>query len=479
MPFVQGAVANIENTPGRYTLVDGEGNWYDLQDAALYPGFGWMVRAGEEKFTSNAWVTMNGITEGTVAPGGKKEVQLDFTAANGIRGDQHAILKVRTNDPVNTVGQIPVNLHINEAPVFSNVPEEVTVVNEASEVVVNVGLTDKEANVITVTSPNAPSWSTFEVSAGNIAIKLAPGYETAGTYTINFTAVDELGASNEMKMEVQVLKTNRAPVVINTEDLVYSKLSYFDVREFASYFTDPDGDKMTFNATVANENIASVTIGQELGQYVIETHAAGETMLTLTATDIFGLSTVQQIKVTVVNNKAPLALGAQSIMFNRLSVQEAFTFDKYFSDPDGDALTFQASIADSSIASVVMTADGFTVESLSNGETELLLTATDIYGASVEQRVTVIVNQSEVMELNIFPNPVVNTVNIKWTSRWAGDVVVEVVSFNGSTVRKFTVADVQLQNYSQFDLSALPPGAYFLNVSGKEGTSSVFKFIKR
>ncbi|MBF4466294.1 S8 family serine peptidase [Flavobacterium sp. LC2016-12] len=479
LPFVQGAVANITNTPGRYTLVDGEGNWYDLQDADLYPGYGWMVRAGEEKYTSNAWVAMNGIASGEVAPGGKKEVQLDFTAANGVRGDQHAVLKVRTNDPVNTVGQIPVNLHINEAPVFSNVPVEVTVVNEASEVVVNIGLTDKENNVITVVSPNAPTWATFEVIAGEIAIKLAPGYETAGTYTLNYAATDELGAATEMSLEVKVLKTNRAPVAINAEDLVYSKLNYFDVRQFADYFTDPDNDKMTFNATVANESIVSVTIGQELGQFVIETHTAGETILTLTATDIFGLSTVQQIKVTVVNNKAPLALGAQSIIFNRLSVQEAFTFDKYFKDPDGDALTFQASMVDSSVASVVMTADGFTVESLSNGETELILTATDVYGASVEQRVTVIVNQSEVMELNIFPNPVVNAINIKWTSRWAGDVVVEVVAFNGSTVRKFTVADVQLQTYSQFDLSALPPGAYFLNVSGKEGTSSVFKFIKR
>ncbi|MET0946171.1 MAG: choice-of-anchor D domain-containing protein, partial [Flavobacterium sp.] len=479
LPFVQGAVGGIVDTPGRYTLSDSEGKWYDLQDAELYPGYGWMVRAGEEKYTSNAWVAMNGIASGEIAPGGKKEVQLDFTAANGARGDQHAVLKIRTNDPVNTVGQVPVTLHINEAPVFSNVPAEVTVVNEASEVVVKIGLTDKESNAITVTSPNAPSWATFEVTAGEIAIKLAPGYETAGTYTLNYTAVDELGAATEMSLEVKVLKTNRAPIVIKSEDLVYSKLNYFDVRQFADYFTDPDADKMTFNATVANENIASVTIGQELGQFVIETHGAGETILTLTATDIFGLSTVQQIKIAVVNNKAPLALGAQSIMFNRLSVQEAFTFDKYFSDPDGDALTFQASMVDSSIASVVTTADGFTVESLSNGETELILTATDIYGASVEQGVTVIVNQSEVMELNIFPNPVVNAINIKWTSRWAGDVVVEVVAFNGSTVRKFTVADVQLQTYSQFDLSALPPGAYFLNVSGKEGTSSVFKFIKR
>ncbi|MNX54942.1 hypothetical protein D3C86_856860 [compost metagenome] len=83
------------------------------------------------------------------------------------------------------------------------------------------------------------------------------------------------------------------------------------------------------------------------------------------------------------------------------------------------------------------------------------------------------------MELNVFPNPVVNTVNIKWTSRWAGDVVIEVVALNGSTVRKFNIADVQLKVYSDLDLSTLPAGAYFLNVSGKEGTSSVLKFIKR
>ncbi|MNQ38898.1 hypothetical protein D3C85_524930 [compost metagenome] len=663
LPFVQGAVANIVDTPGRYTLSDGDGNWYDLQDAALYPGFGWMVRAGEEKYTSNAWVSMNGIANGEVAPGGKKEVQLDFTAANGVRGDQHAVLKVRTNDPVNTVGKIPVNLHINEAPLFSNVPAEVTVVKEASEVMVNIGLTDKENNAITVTSSNMPSWATFEVTTGNIAIKLAPGYETAGTYTIDFTAVDALGAASKMALEVKVLKTNRAPLAINTQDLVYSKLKYFDVRKFQDYFTDPDADKMTFNASVADKNIISVTVGQELGQFVIETLTAGETVLTLTATDIHGLSTEQKIKVTVVNNRAPVSLGSQallysklnvqesfsfdkyfkdpdtdamtfkavmlnpaiatvsatqngftveslsageteliltatdiygasveerikvkvvnnrapialvaqnllytklnvqesfnfnqyfndpdadaltfqavvsnpliasvvatstgftiqslssgnteliltavdpygakaeqrikvsvvnnrapialdgkSILYNRLNAQESFNFDHYFSDPDGDLMTFKATIADPSIASLEVAEADFTVESLSNGETELLLIATDKYGAIVEQRVTVIVNQSEVMELNVFPNPVVNTVNIKWTSRWAGDVVIEVVALNGSTVRKFNIADVQLKVYSDLDLSTLPAGAYFLNVSGKEGTSSVLKFIKR
>jgi subtilisin family serine protease len=479
LPFVQGAVGGIDNTPGRYTLSDGDGNWYDLQDNELYPGYGWMVRAGEEKFVSNAWVSINEVSNGSIAPGGKKEVKLDFTAANGARGDQHAVLKIRTNDPVNTVGQIPVKLHINEGPVFSKLPEEVISVNEASEVVVNVGLTDKENNATTVTATDVPTWVSFEKIGQEISIKVAPGYQTAGTYKLIYTAVDDLGASTQISIDVKVVKTNRPPVAIAAEELIYSKLNYFDVREFKNYFSDPDADKMTFAAITANEKIASVTIGQELGQYVIETHTPGETILTLMSTDIFGLRTVQQIKVTVVNNHAPVALGAQAILFNKLSVQEAYSFNKYFIDPDGDQLIFQAVVLDPAISSVVISESGFTIESLSNGETELLLTATDKYGTSVEQRIAVIVEQSEVTELNIFPNPVINTINIKWTSRWAGDVTIEVVSINGSTVRKFNIEDVQLKTYSQLDLSSLPTGAYFLHVSGKEGTSSVFKFIKR
>ncbi|TPG31851.1 S8 family serine peptidase [Flavobacterium pectinovorum] len=478
LPFVQGAYGGIADTPGRYTLTDGE-EWYDLQDSGLYPGYGWMVRAGEENYASNAWVSINGLSNGDVAPGKTNKVQLDFTAANGVRGDQLAVLNIRTNDPVNTVGQVPVKMHINEAPVFSKLPEEVTIVNEAAEVIVNLGLTDKEGNKITVQSQDLPTWVSFEVTGDQMAVKLAPGYETAGTYTLTFKAVDEYGAAREITMEVKVVKTNRAPVVIKSDELIYSKLNFFDVRQFGDYFSDPDGDKMTFNASSANDNIVSITVGQELGQYVIETHAVGETIVTLTATDIFGLSTDQQITVKVVNNHAPVALGGQAIVFNKLSVQEAFSFDKYFSDADGDELTYQAVIADPKIASVTASTDGFTVESFSNGETELILTATDIYGATAEQRITVIVNQSEVTELNIFPNPVINTVNIKWTSRWAGDVVVEVVALNGSIMRTFNIDDVQLKTSSQLDLSTLPAGAYFLHVSGKEGTSSVFKFIKR
>jgi subtilisin family serine protease len=478
IPFVQGVLKGIENTPGRY-MFESDGNWLDLQDEKIYPGYGWLVRVAEEKFVSNAWVVLNGTTSGSTAPNAETKIQLDFTAANGVRGDQHAILSIRTNDPKNSVGKIPVKMHINEAPAFVNVPEKTVVANENSVSNLTLNVKDPENNPFTVASKEAPSWITYKIVDKKVEVTLAPSYENAGTYEVNFTTTDDLGAASSMKFKVEVMNTNRAPIVIQSDALTYSKLNYFDTRQFASYFSDLDKDAMTFTATIANSAVASITTSQALGTFVTNTHTAGETTLLLKATDTFGATKEQLIKVVVVNNRAPITLEAKSIVFTKISETESFDFAQYFSDADGDKLTFKASLAKPSIASLVSTEKGFNLESLANGETQMIITATDIYGASVEQLITVIVNQTEVMELNIFPNPVVKNINIKWENRWAGDVTVEIIAINGATVRKYEVKEVQFTKYSEFDLSNLTSGVYFIRVSGKEGTSSVVKFIKR
>lgn len=478
IPYVQGVMKGIENTPGRY-MFESEGTWEDLQAEKIYPGYGWLVRAAEEKFVSNAWVVINGDSNGSIASGSESKLQLDFTATNGTRGDQHAILTIRTNDPENSVGQIPIKMHINEAPVFANVPEKTVVANENSVSTLKINISDIENNTFTVKSINAPSWVTFKTVGNEIVFDLVPGYENSGTYDLDLTSEDELGATSSTKFSIEVLNTNRAPIVIKTDALTYSKLNYFDTQQFSNYFTDLDKDAMTFTATIANEAIATVTTGQSLGTFVINSHTAGETTLLLKAADVFGATTEQLIKVVVVNNRAPIALEAKSIVFTKISETESFDFSQYFSDEDGDKLTFTTSLVDPTIANLMATDNGFTIKSLSNGETQMIITATDSYGASTEQLISVIVNQSDVMELNIFPNPVIKTINIKWENRWAGDVIVEIIASNGATVRKYEVKEVQYVKYSEFDLNNLTPGVYFIRVSGKEGTSSVIKFIKR
>ncbi|MGL2988423.1 S8 family serine peptidase [Flavobacterium sp. RSSA_27] len=477
LAFAQGSIKGIENTYGRY-MYDVDGTWYDIQAADAFPGYGWMVRAVEEKFVENKWVTINGATSGSLAPGESAKVTLDFTAAFGSRGDQFAKLNVRTNDPVQEVGVTSIKMHVNEAPSFNGIPDEVSIA-ENSTATQTVKVVDVENNKFTITAAALPTWASFKVTGQDLAITMAPGYDHAGTYTLRFTALDEYGASKDMAMKVLVQNTNRAPIVIKSDALMYTKLNQFDRLNFADYLADLDQDQLTFEATVADNAIASVTLGADLGIFVVESKGVGQTVITLKATDEAGLSVTQTINVTVINNRAPVAQGAKSIQFSRIGDLETLPFEDYFIDADGDPLTYSAVLEDVSLATLTSTATDFTLESLKNGESVLRVTATDIHGATAEQLISVIVSEIKDIQLNIFPNPVVNTINIKWENRWIGDVVVEIVSFGGSIVRRYEVKDVHHKKYSEFDLSALTTGVYFVKVSGQEGTSSIVKFVKR
>lgn len=88
-----------------------------------------MVRALEETYTTNAWVTVEDVIHPNIAVGASKNVTLDFFAANAKAGDQHAKLVVKTNDPFKPVAQIPVTLHVNQAPGIADIPELI-VINE-------------------------------------------------------------------------------------------------------------------------------------------------------------------------------------------------------------------------------------------------------------------------------------------------------------------------------------------------------------
>lgn len=478
LAHAQGAISGVDQNPGRY-MFEANDIWYDLQSENVYPGYAWLVRAAETNFVNNAWVSINNANDGNIPSGESKTIQLDFNAANGERGDQFAILKIRTNDPIKKTGQVPIKLHINQAPSVSKEFTEDIKVNEASEKLINYKLSDPENNTINIELKNAPIWATAEIINQNAILKLTPDYKTAGTYSFILIAKDQYNAITETKVEVEVLKTNRAPIAKKVQDIFYSKLNHFDVRLFNDYFTEPDDDEMSYSLKVDKQNIISTTIGQEQAKFVIETLQEGECLLTLIATDSYGAITEQNVKVIVRNNKAPDALEYKSIFFDKIGKSNSFSFEQYFIDADGDKLTYLASIKDASITSIKFTDSQFTLESLANGETELNLTATDPFGASKQVKVTVFVIEKNQDELSIYPNPVVDKFKIKWGNRWIGNVNLEIISSIGSILKKLELKDVQNLSHSEIDLSNLNSGIYYLKVTGKEGTTAIHKIIKK
>ncbi|MCE2398128.1 MAG: Ig-like domain-containing protein, partial [Gemmatimonadetes bacterium] len=141
-----------------------------------------------------------------------------------------------------------------------------------------------------------------------------------------------------------------------------------------SYFAEPDGETLTYSATSSNTAAATVTVA---GATVAVTAVAkGATNVMVTATDPGGLAATQTFEVTV-PNRAPVA--GDPIPSQTLKVGRAVTLDvtDYFTDPDGDELTYSVDSSRPSVATATMSGSTLTVVAVAAGTATMTVTATD------------------------------------------------------------------------------------------------------
>lgn len=158
--------------------------------------------------------------------------------------------------------------------------------------------------------------------------------------------------------------------------------------DVAAYFTDPDGDTLTYAAVSSSEANATVTVA---GSAVTVTGvAAGSAMVTVTARDPDGLA-AQQTFAVMVPNRAPLAVGTIDSLDVFVDSVALVDVAGYFTDPDGDELGFQAVSPDTTLVAVVVSGSVVTATGVGVGSANVTVTAQDTAGLSAEQNFVVTV----------------------------------------------------------------------------------------
>ena len=155
--------------------------------------------------------------------------------------------------------------------------------------------------------------------------------------------------------------------------------------DVASYFTDPDGDALTYQARSSEETVATVsTAGSTVS---VTPQAKGTATITVTAADSGGLSAEQRFTVTVraprpppaEPNRPPAVQGSipTTPPLDVGGAAHQVDVAAYFTDPDGDALTYHARSSKETVATVSTAGSIVSVTPRARGTATITVTAAD------------------------------------------------------------------------------------------------------
>ena len=238
---------------------------------------------------------------------------------------------------------------------------------------------DGDALAYSATS-SATGVATVSVSGSTVAITAV----SPGEASVTVTATDPGGLSAAQSFAITVERANQAPVAAGTvpaQTVTEGESQSVDVQ---SYFSDPDGDALTYSATSSAIGVATVSVSGST--VAITAVSPGEASVTVTATDPGGLSAAQSFAVTVERaNQAPVAEGTVPAQTVTEGESQSVDVESYFSDPDGDTLTYSAMSSATGVATVSVSGSTVAITAVSSGEASVTVTATDPWALSANE----------------------------------------------------------------------------------------------
>ena len=292
--------------------------------------------------------------------------------------------------------------------------------------------------------------------------------DKAGMAEIIVTAVDSEGATGLQKIMVTVNAAPAGSATLTAVSLTYGGMTADASAMVSSDITDggPTGDKLSFEWSSSDDKIASVMEDDTDDKMATVTAmGAGTATITATASDMHGGTATQTVMVNV--NAMPMTVGSiDAVTLDAGAMSDAMDVSSYFSDTEGDTLTYTVMSSMTMYATANIPADSsmLTITGVGAGTATITVTATDMAGATATQDIAVTVNELELTApTNVTASAALGagTLLVKWDTvpAAAGYVVIAVSRSDPETDYKSqSVTDPDRGSVS---LTGLTPGVEY------------------
>ncbi|WP_339258978.1 S-layer homology domain-containing protein [Paenibacillus sp. FSL R5-0713] len=287
---------------------------------------------------------------------------------------------------------------LNRAPV-GEAPSKIEVYlgEDIPVVKLNEGYTDPDGDPLTYTATSSnPDGVTVEENEGELKLTSLQN----GTYTISYTVNDGNGGITTDFFEIDILLVPNHNPVGNSPGWVEAYLGFLTDPipsvDLNDYYTDPDGDPLTFSAYSSNPHLI---VKEEAGVLNFTTIEFGEYIIYYSVEDGKGglISTAFQIRVNPKPNASPVLtqhLPAQTVFVGKEDA--VINLSDYFNDPDGDALEFNTPLDFNNllIAAVDIQENKLIIHPRRVGKFQANIKAKDMYGKEASAYIDIEVLES-------------------------------------------------------------------------------------
>ena len=235
---------------------------------------------------------------GHLTPGNRFEVQID-----GLEFDTKYYFAVNAYDFSGNYSSLSTQI---SQTTLSNNPPVISVLDSTnvalrayqSTVLRFSGIDPDNHNIWWSIEPSSSTGVAFvDLGGGQVQITITGAQPKPGKYSVNLILEDEYGASDTETIYYEILENHAPEIVTTLNNITIGALNKEISFSLSDYFKDQDNEPLKF--TFNNSAPQIVNVNENKGQLYIVSLAYGLAQITVTATDVLGLSVSQQFNILI------------------------------------------------------------------------------------------------------------------------------------------------------------------------------------